>query len=211
MRTLLYLTIILLVTLCACSKYNGPSPKTTPTVTINGTVYSTVTVRNQTWTRENYTSADTVSLNDYKFYTYAQALAIPLPSGWRVPTQTDFNNLLSAAGGTMDGEGVIPNAHALTLMAKIGWTVNFGTDSLGFNTTGVGYALSGPPLSYEGYQTDDVFWCSTMSNGINQYGSYQVLIIQQLKGDPQSAFPATVQLIPFAQLDYASVRFVKDN
>jgi len=93
-------------------------------VTINGTTYSTVVIGNQTWTTENYTSADTVSFNGTKFYTYAQAMSMSLPTGWRIPTQTDFNNLMKIAGGTLD-----PNSNTIVQRSCIQINGNKRLDS----------------------------------------------------------------------------------
>ena len=91
-------------------------------------------------------------------------------------------------------------------MAKTSWFVGGGTDSLGFTALAVGYAEINP-FSYEGYQADATFWCtSTDSNGHNQ-----ALTIQQINGIPRSAYPPTASISPFESDYYCSVRFVKDN
>jgi uncharacterized protein (TIGR02145 family) len=202
MRRLIYPISLLILALTACSKGNNSHPKSTNTVTINGTTYPTVTIGGQTWTSANYVSNGAVSYDGADFYTYAQATAIVLPSGWRIPTASDYNNLMTAAGGTLNSDGSISNANPATLMDTTGWQIKLGTNTLGFNAKAYGSVGAGPPIYSGGYGLQCLFWCA-LSSG-QSISNTQVLLIQEIAGDE-------VGLSPYEARDYACLRFVKDN
>lgn len=99
----LFVLVFIAFCFAACSKKSAPAPQTDPRVgivVINGYKYSTIIIGTQTWTSFNYISEFGGSLappdNTYgNYYTLAQATAIPLPTGWRIPTVDDYNKLLS--------------------------------------------------------------------------------------------------------------------
>jgi len=105
MKKLLFPLFIITVIFTACSKKSNVVAPTNM-VYINGNDYSTVVIGNQTWTSVNYNGAGGVNYNnqatnnpaDGKLYTLAEVNAIPLTGNWRLPTEDDYNNLLSSIG-----------------------------------------------------------------------------------------------------------------
>ncbi|HEY8929091.1 MAG TPA: FISUMP domain-containing protein [Mucilaginibacter sp.] len=94
-----------IITFVSCSKKSDTRPNDN-SVTINGTNYSVVAIGGQTWTSVNYNGEGGINYNngsinnaaDGKLYTIAEAQAIKLPKGWRLPTRDDFNKLLVSIG-----------------------------------------------------------------------------------------------------------------
>lgn len=144
---------------------SGPA---TGVVTINDAEYPTVKINNQTWTTVNYNGAGGINYangaNDPvygKLYTIAEVRALSLPSGWRVPTETDYENLLKSAGITsLDGEGnvLVGLSGAIKLKSTSGWTVNNGDNSSGFDALAGGYSSLG---TCKEKGTTIAFWSST--------------------------------------------------
>ena len=142
--------ILFLLLLTACSKHNSDiSPAADKnSVTINGKVYKTVTIGMQIWTAENYSGpggyTDAVVSQFGSYYTRTQALAIALPSGWRLPTFADYNKLTSNITTDIDTDGnylsFTDNA-AVALTSTTGWRSLQGTNSLGFNGMNSGYFI----------------------------------------------------------------------
>ncbi len=197
MRKLICLSLILIISVSACSKKNETKTPTN-TISIGGDNYNTIVIGTQTWTATNYNGTGGVG----GFYTFAQATAINLPAGWRLPTQKDFNNLLKLAGGTLDSYGNVDNANALALMSATGWSGGNGTNSLGFNALSIGYGIY-PGPAYVGSGIYAAFWSSSFLVAGEPFD----LIIQHI-----DSYPASVVLDNGLNPDdYASIRFVKDN
>ena len=130
------------------------SPKTEPTtpeapvtsVTISGDDYAVVKIGKRYWTNANYTGPGGVTnpaisnmTNAGKFYTLAQAKAITLPQGWRLPTTQDYVQLIIDAGGTPNnGEFKYTNEVGLNLKDKISWMMLPGNGSSSFNAVSAG-------------------------------------------------------------------------
>lgn len=129
-----YLSALLAILLLAsCSKKSDPTPAVITngsginasvgygSVVINGATYSTIVIGSQTWTSLNYSggtgSLAVANATFGNYYTLAQASVIPLPTGWRIPTRADYNNLLSnftsAKNGAGDYSGNISVARSL--------------------------------------------------------------------------------------------------
>ncbi len=208
MKKFLFLAFLVTLLFNACSKKNNNQPKQPAnTVTINGTIYSTVVIGSQTWTSVNYNGPGGENYNNGannptygKLYTYPEADAIVLPTGWRVPTETDFNNLLAATGATnLGGSYLASGNQSYKLMSKTDWTIVNGTDSLGFNAEPGGYFRNGD--QFYGLGTLAIFLSTTpyFVNGTFPF----ILAIQPDASQVTSGIALTT--------DRGSVRFVKDN
>ena len=190
--------LITLLLFNSCSKSStGSKATTTNSVSINGTAYPTAVIAKQTWTTTNY-SGDGGGLG---LYTFAQAEAISLPTGWRLPTKSDYNGLLELAGGIVNSDGYVLNANALELMSKSTWSGNTATNSLGFNATSSGFATT-PGTELGGQGNNATIWSSSS----DVPGEPLALIISLLPPNPAGAI-----LDKWYPQDYAAVRFVKDN
>jgi len=191
----------------ACSKKQGNSPQPTNTVTINAASYSTVVIGSQTWTSVNYNGPGGENYNNGsnsviygKLYTETEAKAIPLPAGWRIPTQNDYTNFFPAIGATLGANGVyqFPTNDIFKLMSKTGWLTQEGTDSLGFNAEPAGYLYNN---TFSSLGAEARFLTSTF-NLPNGHGNLVTFSVASYS----LYFPA----LPYAT-DRASLRFVKDN
>jgi len=199
------------ILLYGCSKKASVAAPTEHFVYISDYTYQTVVIGSQTWTAVNYNGPggeayengiDTVAQG--KLYTMAEAAAVPLPSGWRVPTANDFTNLITSIG--------IPPTDApngppiLSLMSTTGWFNGNGNNTSGFNALPLGYYGEG----YGGVQSFQ--WKAT----------HAVFISYSTDGNTPSCLDIFRYAAPNdeqADLDYyvvlptdrASLRFVKDN
>jgi len=142
--------------LASCSK-GGDSSKptetgngTTPqTVSIGGTSYTTVKIGSQTWTSVNYNGAggqNYTSTNDPvygKLYSVAESKAIALPAGWRLPTKSDFENLVKNYAYKIDAVGdynILPEG-TKKLKSTTGWSIMIGDNTSGFNAVAAGIGV----------------------------------------------------------------------
>ncbi len=114
-------------------------------ITINGREYQTVKIGNQTWTTTNYAGAggvgfDTVnSKPEYgKYYSKAEIAVITLPSGWRIPTQQDFETLATVCGIVVPSHGT-HTSEIKALISSTNWNHVQGTNTAGFNAHPAGY------------------------------------------------------------------------
>jgi uncharacterized protein (TIGR02145 family) len=223
MKKLLFLVVITGVMLTSCSKKSNPTPtkQSSNTVTINGTVYTTVVIGTQTWTTVNYNGTGGVNYNNSstnnpnygKLYTLAEAQAISLPSGWRLPTQTDATKLLVYLGATgasnigADGDSTV----SIKLKSKSAWTLTQGNNNSGFNAYPSGDANNG---TYELLGQAAEFWTSSVDSYNDQYilGIYND---SEADGNyaPIIENDAGIDYIPTGNVSTfrMSIRFVKDN
>src|ERR1700742_3793344 len=100
MKQLILIFLLAIGSFYSCSKKSDNQPGSANTVIIENTSYRTVSIGSQTWTAVNYngpggTNYDTDPNNPAygKLYTFAEAQAITLPPGWRLPTKDDFTKL----------------------------------------------------------------------------------------------------------------------
>ncbi|HEY4198653.1 MAG TPA: FISUMP domain-containing protein [Mucilaginibacter sp.] len=202
------LVFITILALASCSKKSDPGPNSNY-VTINGTNYSIVVIGGQTWTSVNYNGDGGVNYNNGandplngKLYTIAEARAVKLPNGWRLPTPADFNKLLVAIGAIyqnqLTGNYYISGDLTLKLMSKTGWTGTEGTNQSGFNARPVGIYFGNPdvPFSPSGLFTDFV----VDAPSTNGFISFKV-----------SASDAELEYDIYDATARQPVRFVKDN
>jgi uncharacterized protein (TIGR02145 family) len=135
-----------------------------------GQTYKTVVIGDQTWMAEN--------LNDYvegskcypahcteygRLYDWVTALTV-CPSGWHLPSDTEWNVLVNYAGGS--------SMAGTKLKAKSGWKENGnGADNYGFSALPGGRSYSGSYLGVDGY---GYWWSSTshISFEVEAYGWY---------------------------------------
>jgi len=214
MKNNILISIIFAGLLFSCSKSsNKPQQSSNNTsVTISGAAYTTVIIGTQTWTSVNYNGPGGVNYNNGannatygKLYTWTEAKAISLPAGWRLPTESDFNNLMIAIGAQNLGNGsyLSSGTEPLQLMSKSGWTTTNGTNALGFNAKPAGYydQVSAENQQFNNEGNGALFLSSTpyMTNGTSP--------LSFIVGAGNAALTDLVLL----QTDAASIRFVKDN
>ena len=146
MRHLKLLLIAVLAMFCSCKKTATSIKPLNPSVTINGKAYPTVAIGQQTWTTVNYDGPGGISdssLNEGtfgKFYTLGELTSLNLPAGWRLPTQADFQGLLTLQGPlttTLQGIPGLDSAATSHLMAKNSW-IYPSDDRSGFNAEPAG-------------------------------------------------------------------------
>lgn len=228
MTKLLYTALFFLILLSSCRKNND----NIQAVNINGTDYPTIVIGNQTWTSVNYRGAGGISYNSNatndiilgKFYSLPEALSIVLPSGWRLPTRTDYETLLRSAGTLKNvtaNYSTLDSISTRKLRATTGWDYGKGNNGLGFNAIASGYAYTNYLGFYKKGQ-DAVFWSSTHIDSLidpvaGTHASMPFVPIIRNEDDPN--FPTapfkwegTDIYTWFPYQDYRlSVRFVKDN
>jgi len=227
MRRLFYLSLITIVALSSCSKNNDSS--TNPGITIEGKVYNTVVIGSQTWTSTSYDGpGGTVvpginEANCGKLYTWAEALAVTLPAGWRIPTQDDFNTLLKSQG-TVTGSNyfystvVLDSASAAGhLLSSGGWTYS-GDNKSGFNAEPTGEYY--PYINqFQDTYAIAMFWSSTIRpDGYNSANSPLQQILLSLSGYKSSHDSGSKPIVAGGTFEEdagasicLSIRFVKDN
>lgn len=221
-------TISALLLLASCSKKTEQSPANT--VSINGVDYSTVVISNQTWTSVNYNGPGGINPNNSttnnptygKLYDLAEAKAVQLPTGWRLPAIIDAEKLYSYLGapGTpglrinnQPSPNVVGDAKvSIKLKSTSGWTFTNGNNSSGFNAYPVGvYQIYPPYTGFKNFGLATLFWCSTdymFSTGMIWYDTFEII------NDNPTPFQygdlATFGQGPDMASKY-SLRFVKDN
>ncbi|MGN6638316.1 MAG: FISUMP domain-containing protein [Mucilaginibacter sp.] len=219
-----YLALLAAITMIlgSCAKKQEASESDPPnTIKINGVLYPTVSIAGKTWTSRNYNGAggwnfDTLpddTLNG-KLYTQAEAKAIVLPKGWRLPSQADYNTLLQFALEVGDAEGHYYNNDQSTpqiLMSTSNWTNGSGTNTSGFNAYPAGYFTSrdGSALFMDRGQMAMFVTSSVYPSG-DSYGPGIVWIsLQSSNVSPQ--YSAGEDFGDATSDQRGSVRFVKDN
>lgn len=136
------------------------------TAVINGKRYRTTTIDGKVWLAENYTYAvgsanpggtpTTAAYWDYadsvlyNIYAVRQIIANP-PSGWHIPTQTEWESLATYVGYT-----------ASKIKSTSGWRTDTGygngTDDYGFDGKPLGMRSSGSNM---GASSEACWWTST--------------------------------------------------
>ena len=85
-------------------------------------------------------------------------------SGWHLPSQTEWNTLFTAVGGSFLTAGKV-------LKSQTGWYSNGnGTDAFGFSALPAGRRNDDGYFTSDGYNAD--FWSSTEFNSDCAYGMY---------------------------------------
>jgi uncharacterized protein (TIGR02145 family) len=194
-QPLLMLSAVCLLIVASCSKSSDSPEQAKNEITVNGTVYGTTLIGNQTWTTVNYNGSGGVNYNDGandprlgKLYSYPEVKAITnLPTGWKLPTEADVKTLMAFVGTKLDGAKLYTDATASQkLMATTGWTnaLLIGNNSTGLNLTPTGdlFASSATRKDYSNKGISASFWTSTtiqqpigLNNGIITYAFYPLL------------------------------------
>lgn len=204
-----YLVFITILAFASCSKKNGPAGNSDH-ITINGANYNILVIGSQTWTTVNYNGEGGVNYNNSsineplngKLYTIAEAQAVKLPNGWRLPTTADFNKLLVAIGAVdqhqINGNYYVSGDLAVKLMSTTEWKGIQGTNQSGFNARPVGAYFGNPDMPFTPSGLMTVFVVNSQSeNGIP---SFEI-----------SALGAEVGYYIYNATARQAVRFVKDN
>lgn len=215
MKKLMYIALAAAAALTSCTKNNNdrhsPRVKVSAPVTINSTVYPTTVIGTQTWTALNYNGPGgedyTNGTNDTtygKLYTWDEAKAIALPAGWRLPTQADFINIMSAIGEVEVNGNYVPSGYEpATLMSPSNWTNANGSNTTNFKAEPAGFynQVSANNQQFNGKGTTALFISATpyLNNG-----TYPFTFVV----GPYRAGFLNLLVLP---TDRASVRFVKDN
>lgn len=143
-----------------CEEYVEPTPP--------GPSFDEVTIGTQTWMSKNLAiddggtgikTTDNVTANGVNFgtqYYYdwdaAMRIANSTP-GWHLPTQAEWETLVSYCGGNNDALD--------KLRSTSGWQDNYnGTDDYGFGVIPVGYKMSSDNGTYDRGYTGNL-WSST--------------------------------------------------
>ena len=225
---------LLIVASCKKSVVDDPQPEPTANeITINGTVYPTVKIGNQTWTTINYNGSGGVNYNDSsndpslgKLYSWPEVKAITnLPIGWRLPTNADVKSLMANVGTKLDGTDAYNDADASKkLMSTTGWnnTSFAGTNTTGLNLKATGYLFINQTgvKSYSDKGVLASFWTSsTIQSGSNSYPLLFEVSTNSYDSKDQPAglrgmiYNTTANGDGLTTLlaEKRSIRFVKDN
>ena len=140
------------------------------TDTRDGQSYKTVTIGTQTWMAQNlnYETANSYCYNDNasnctkygRLYTWAAATSA-CPSGWHLPTQTEWNTLFTAVGGQSTAGNM--------LKSTSGWNSSGnGADAYSFSALPAGRRNNDG--GYDGEGDNAYFWRSTEDGDYGAYG-----------------------------------------
>jgi len=216
------------LSLFSCSKSGGgnepePEKPTGPTVTINNVAYPTVSIGTQTWTSVNYRGTGGINYNNTstvdekqgKLYTLAEAKAILVPEGWRLPTLGDYQQLCTYLGGKSNNVGnivdladmLLSDGNSKKLISKE-WTAAGGTNDSGFNAYPSGTIEQN---AFYGMGTTTVFWTSSLNSGTYPY----TITVTRRENDNYNGQTFNYFGTTYAystKLDRScSIRFVKNN
>ena len=223
-KQLLMLSAVCLLIVASCSKSNdNPDEQKNNSVSINGAVYSTIQVGNQTWTSVNYNGAGGANYNDGpndpligKLYTLTEAKSVKLPDGWRLPSREDYNNLLGTLGATdKNTYGFYrPSANITSkLMAKTSWDNNIGTNESGFNAYATGSFNDNsvePGFRRKGLEANFI-----TTSFFTELGGSWINIPVAFNIDTEKIDGKTTTYVAFSDTmvrnNRGSIRFVKDN
>ena len=140
----------------------------------DGQTYKTVTIGTQTWMADNlnYETENSYCYDDDpsncskygRLYTWAAAKTV-CPSGWHLPSKTEFEALITAVGGS--------STAGAKLKLQTGWTAYDGItneDAFGFSALPAGSRYSNGVYYYEGRHA--YFWRSTEYDSRYAYFMY---------------------------------------
>lgn len=178
-------------------------------------VVEEVTIGTQTWKTYNLDIDDglegIVTVNGNVYYTQPAAIRVAATvDGWHLPSQTEFNTLMSYVGS---------DDNARKLASTTGWLGGGGqqgTDEYGFNALPLGYYYSNTQsISAAGYSA--YFWTSNYEQEqiypdeyqITRVGfsiTYDTYWLYGIRYENETIYEGTVYLAPLH-----SVRLIKDT
>ena len=146
----------------ACESENKPTPKY-GSVSIGGKTYKTVKIGKQEWLAENldlktdlsYTNPSHPKYGRYYEWNALKEVQAALPSGWRVPDNKDWNELMHSVGGT--------KVAGMALKS----TEFGGDDEYGFSVLPAGYRNGDGDYLSAGF--DAYFWSSSEYSSSSAY------------------------------------------
>ncbi|MBD2702168.1 hypothetical protein IC229_16065 [Spirosoma sp. BT702] len=169
------MAISFIVACISCKKDpdTQPTPQST-TVLISGKEYSTVTIGNQIWTTTNYKGPGGLPYRkgnekpEYgHYYTFDEAKAVVVPTGWRLPTREDYTALAESQGVVFTAHRATGQAAISKLTSTTNWRTIPGTNTSGFNAHPAGYSYQdNDPLDGDicEFWTADGTTCSIQEN-----------------------------------------------
>jgi uncharacterized protein (TIGR02145 family) len=140
---------LFIVSFASCKKdeESQPAPQIT-TVLISGKEYPTTTIGSQVWTITNYDGpggllykSGTEKPEYGRYYTFEEARAVPIPSGWRLPTLQDYMTLAESQGVVFTDHRATGQEAIKKLASTTNWRTIRGTNTSGFNAHPAGYSF----------------------------------------------------------------------
>lgn len=234
MNKLFILCLVALLSFTSCKKGSDgeqPDEHTNQiSIGINGVTYATIKIGNKTWTAENYNGSgglnygkSAINIPEYgKLYTLAEATAIPLPKGWRLPTKDDYIDLMKNLGTIKtleDGEYLLDESANAKLRSTTGWTYQNGNNGTGFNGLPAGDVFIYSPsteLTFECKGEYAQFWTSspapdTMIEGETVKHHWVFELTNRITWENVVFDYADVYNSEYPDRTWHSIRFVKDN
>ncbi len=197
-RVHILLSGLILLAVAATSCRENPADAPTPqpsSVAITDKTYPIVTLGNQVWTTINYAGPGGVDYRagsekpEYgRYYTFAEAKAVPLPKGWRLPTTADYLALAQQQGVVVTNYEAKGQGAIRKLISTTHWRTVAGTNASGFNAYPAGY-VSGTTQPQDGDIAE--FWTvegSTLSIQENAIGNTHILRFYQNSDRPDDRF-----------------------
>ncbi len=194
----LSLFAIILYSLSSCRDNDSIEP-TIEGVLIDGKEYATLKIGSQIWTTTNYEGQGGVSYDKEnsrpyygKYYTNAELATIPIPEGWRIPTQEDYAKLAQFYEIEIPSNGNHTES-IKSLMATTHWEHVIGTNTSGFNAYPAGYAF-GSISPIEGEIAE--FWTSEGTTlSIQEGADFSTLRILFYQSDNSPDFRFNVRFV----------------
>jgi uncharacterized protein (TIGR02145 family) len=145
----LFLVLVAALTCCQKSPVDQPQPGTpTTTVRIGETDYPIRLIGNQLWTTLNYSGPGGrvyqkgIEKPEYgRYYTLAEAKALVLPDGWRLPTMPDYLKLAQQQGVVFTNNRAMGQEAIKKLVSTTNWRSVAGTNASGFDAQPAGYSF----------------------------------------------------------------------
>jgi uncharacterized protein (TIGR02145 family) len=149
--------------------YTAP-PATGTYVQIRNLYYPTIVIGNLEWMAVNYAGPGGITDSNKPqygtFFKYADLSAIPIPAGWRLPSQQDYENLLATQGlqldqwGSTDPTDLASKRKVGQLQAPNVWSKQdgFATNTSGFTALPANLRVTNGGPNGEG--TRGLWWTS---------------------------------------------------